>query len=282
MKILSIVITYYPNEKDLLENIKQYIQYVDKLILWENTPSEDNIRSVGNFDQFYDKIIRMSTGKNEGISYPLNRAVEYGLSNGYTHLLTMDQDSYWTDFNLFISQINSMPENVLAFCPQVSGIYKLDSGNMDIKVMDECITSGSIYNLTLCKKLGPFREDFFIDAVDLEYCYRGIIHGYSTIMLSNGLLKHKLGNPIKIFNRWSITDYNDFRTFHIIRNHIWTWRIYPKIFSKKRFIIKQIILRSLHVIFSEDNKIIKLSAIFNALLAGLKKNINGSNINGNL
>ena len=42
-KILAIVVTYYP-EKELLErNVQAFIDHVDKVLIWENTPSPDKL-----------------------------------------------------------------------------------------------------------------------------------------------------------------------------------------------------------------------------------------------
>ena len=42
-KILAIVVTYYP-EKELLErNVQAFINRVDKVLIWENTPSPDKM-----------------------------------------------------------------------------------------------------------------------------------------------------------------------------------------------------------------------------------------------
>jgi len=43
-KILAIVVTYFP-EKDLLEkNISAFIDYVDKVLIWENTPEKQRLQ----------------------------------------------------------------------------------------------------------------------------------------------------------------------------------------------------------------------------------------------
>src|SRR5690606_2060660 len=55
------------------------------------------------------------------------------------------------------------------------------------------ITSGSILNLKASSKIGAFDEDLFIDLVDLEYCYRASLKGYSTIAFANIPMEHSLG-----------------------------------------------------------------------------------------
>ena len=40
MRLLSVVITYFPNIENTIQNIESYIDHVDCLIIWENTPEQ--------------------------------------------------------------------------------------------------------------------------------------------------------------------------------------------------------------------------------------------------
>ena len=98
-KILAIVVTYYP-ERDLLEkNISAYIEYVDKVLIWENTPEEYKLQY--RFVE-HKKVEYCGDGINS-ISHALNHAWKYAIENGYDYLLTMDQDSLWADFSSFLN-----------------------------------------------------------------------------------------------------------------------------------------------------------------------------------
>ena len=70
MKILAIVVTYFP-EKELLEkNISAFINDVDRVLIWENTPDEKKLeyRFIDN-----SKIEYCGDGINS-ISHALNYA----------------------------------------------------------------------------------------------------------------------------------------------------------------------------------------------------------------
>ena len=43
-KILAIVVTYYPEKDLLVRNIRAFIEHVDKVLIWENTPSPDKLQ----------------------------------------------------------------------------------------------------------------------------------------------------------------------------------------------------------------------------------------------
>ncbi len=270
MKLLAVVITYYPNIVDTIINIKQYVEKVDRLVIWENTPLIDRDKYHFELPEFSNKITYKSTGRNEGISFPLNSIIEYGIRESYSHLLTMDQDSYWINFHDFILFIEECKNhNILAYCPQVTNVYEREQKQHEPIKMEECITSGTIYSLKACSILGKFDEKFVIDAVDLEYCYRGRKLGYDTLMLPVGTLNHKLGNPKKICNRWVSSNYSTFRTFHIIRNHIWVWKKYPEYFSKKEYLYRETILRFFYIIIGEKSKLKKILAIIRGIISGI-------------
>ena len=93
MKLLGIVIFYKFDLVKLKESILTYIDTLDKLIIWRNSEiSEYDILSVFS-DDYRQKIEVLGNGENIFIAGALNRAVEYARTNGYTHILTMDQDS---------------------------------------------------------------------------------------------------------------------------------------------------------------------------------------------
>ena len=57
------------------------------------------------------------------------------------------------------------------------------------------ITSGSLLALAVFRRVGPMREDFFIDAVDFQYCLRLRRHGYKVIETLLPTLIHPIGAP---------------------------------------------------------------------------------------
>jgi len=73
---------------------------------------------------------------------------------------------------------------------------KSNTTSCSTKEIDELITSGSLLNLSLFKKLGGFDEELFIDLVDNEYCLRARLQDFSIIQFSNIYLAHRLGTEV--------------------------------------------------------------------------------------
>lgn len=265
MKICGIVITYYPDVATTITNILQYLPFIEHLIIWENTPKKDIDKYKISLPQYNFKISFVSTGENEGISIPLNYAVKYALQNGFTHLLTMDQDSTWINFEFYRKCIASH-KSISIFCPNYTKIVFTNN-----TIVDFGMQSGSIYPIETFKKIGLFNEDYFIDAVDTEFCMRAKLHGIYTKTIGNALLEHNLGYSIKKYGVTSL-NYSPFRTYHIVRNHILMWKKYRNNLPselKKCILFHYILIRVIKIFIIEDNKFAKIKALFKGVNDGL-------------
>ena len=95
-RILAVVVTYYPEEDLLKNNIAAFIDEVDKVLIWENTPDVEKLqyRYIDNSKVEYcgDSVNSISRG--------LNYAWRYAQKEKYDYLLTMDQDSVFLNFQV--------------------------------------------------------------------------------------------------------------------------------------------------------------------------------------
>jgi rhamnosyltransferase len=116
------------------------------------------------------------------------------------------------------------------------------------------------------KIVGPFREDFFIDGVDQEYCLRLRHYGYKVILAHNAIMTHSLGSPIiktflgKVFIP---TNHSSLRYYYFIRNGIYIARIY--FFSESRWVTRHLFAQFklvFKIILFEHEKVEKLKMVF--------------------
>jgi rhamnosyltransferase len=277
IKLSAVVVTYYPNLSDLILNIKQYIQYIDKLIIWENTPDPEKESYKVVLPEYSDKIIYLGQSENKGMAYALNRCVEWSLDNGFSHILTMDQDSYWGDFKYYKKKIiqYSIDKSIGIFGPNVYTERSVRTFN-EIEIVDDIITSGAVYDLNIFIKIGMFREDFFIDAVDIEFCCWASRYGFKTALLGDCYLKQQYGNSTThYFFKKSLSTYNypPIRLFRIVKNHIILWIEYPELSrSQKKLILTEYnFIRIVKIVLYESNKIKKIISIIKGTLYGLLK-----------
>lgn len=272
MKFCAVVVTYYPDTEETAQNILRYIDHIDHLIIWENTPPQERENYRIRLPRYADRISYMGTDRNVGIAHALNRAVEWADRNGCTHLMTMDQDSTWENFPLYKERIAACGESDVAiFAPRICD-RKL--ANSTINTENCVITSGAVSPLSVFREVGLFREDYVIDCIDDEFCYRCRRAGYVIRVWNEAKLSHTIGKRTRI-KPWPLYtfNYSPFRLYHITRNRIWLWREYrhstllPSGYGAT--VCRTVIGNLLKVLLGESCKRAKIKAIIRGIRTGL-------------
>ena len=87
--------------------------------------------------------------------------------------------------------------------------------------MESVITSGSLLSLAAFAAIGPFREEFFIDHVDTEYCLRARLKHFRVIQTRSPLMSHAIGAPTThriLWMRKRTTNHAPDRRYYFTRN----------------------------------------------------------------
>lgn len=280
MKLCGIIVAYYPVYSVLKINIQSIINDVDKLILWDNTPDNRLLKEM--VKEFGDKLIYMTDGENIGIAAGLNKGVNWIINNKYTHLLTLDQDSSFSIDHLLQYKnliLREEQSNIGAYGTNLffdnNFIYDHQIKQL---VVPRIITSGSIFPVNTFLECGLFNEALFIDSVDYEFCYRIFkLKNLKCLIFTDITLNHEFGYKQKSRFGFSSDNYSAIRIYYIIRNHIMTWKAYPKLFDNelKIGLIKgHIFLRIPKIVLAEQDKLNKLNSLFKGVIHGLfKKNL---------
>lgn len=229
-RILAIVVTYFP-ERDLLnKNISAFINDVDKVLIWENTP--------GNKKHEYrfitdSKVEYCGDGINS-ISHALNYAWKYAVSKGYDYLLTMDQDSLFENFSYYVEKsIQSDSFNDVIWTPTLvtSEYPKPLSKSAGITEVKSAITSGMFQKISVISKIGGWNESFAIDGLDDEYVFYAQRIGVKICRVMDAFMNQQYGNPQKVeFLGHSVTlaNYSARRYYMIYRSHVQLVRMFPE------------------------------------------------------
>lgn len=209
MKLAAITIVYHPDVKELKHNVSSYVNGVDVLILWDN--SEQPL-DLSEFNGFCHIVIRQD-GINHGLPKAYNWAIDYAKKNGYTHLMTMDQDSCFENFNKYRHWIETCNLNDI----YSTAINQSQISTEDYAFINDSAQSGSVYPLSMIDELGPFREDFFIGMVDAEMALRAQEKGYKTFQYKGSNLIHHIGSGRKVKllgHSLVVSDYNALRHYY--------------------------------------------------------------------
>jgi len=58
------------------------------------------------------------------------------------------------------------------------------------------ISSGTLLDLAAFEAVGPFRADYVIDAIDVEWCFRAWSRGWSVWLVEDVTMEHRIGHGI--------------------------------------------------------------------------------------
>lgn len=269
--IVGVVVLYNPDFENIIKNINSYVSKLDKLLIVDNSESFDE--KISNFFKYQDSVCYKYLEENKGIAYALNRGIDYAKEHNANWLLTMDQDSSFSNDNFykFINFIkvksNSYNDGVI-FSPLHKVPYLIKE--QGITKVRSVMTSGNIINMKLIDKIGYFDEDLFIDSVDHEYCYRINKKGYSVYRINNIELEHNLGELVvkEIFGKkLFVTNHNYIRRYYITRNLLYVVESYSN--SKLgfiRFAVENLFWSFLTIVLYEKDKSLKLKSMRLGLL----------------
>lgn len=281
MKLAAVVILYYPSDA-VVENLLTYIDRLDGLMLWDNTPLDErrelNLSALG---EEQNKIYLDGFGRNVGIGEALNKAVDYAKAGKFTHLLTLDQDSRFEEgvFERYLQAIEAYGADEEAI---FSTNYFIKSQQTPMypptDAVDEvysAMTSGTIYPLALINKVGRFMESLFVWGVDCEYCWRAKRQGVPTLCFKNIQLVHDLGYQKKkrrlLGKEVFPNEYGPARSYYNVRNGILLHRLYPDRLNLKAHLRYHFYKRMVFIVLYEQQKFQKLWALLCGYADGLKR-----------
>jgi len=273
MKILGIVTLYNP-PKEVGENLSSYAPFLDGLYLWDNTAGGSNVDSQLP-PEVAKRVLMHRRGRNVGIAMALNAAIDLALKEGYTHLLTMDQDSRFKEgtFQAYLRDVEADTDDKhWAFCPLIN---RDAQSRQPLKPLKGLIVSGTILTRNCLEKVGQFFEPFVIDTLDTEYAFRILRDGGQIMLSSSGSLTHSLGQPLRrnflCFHPVSL-NYSPMRTYYISRNLLYLHRTQSG-FSRPDLLKALVWKRPLYILLMEGNKWNKIVAWTRGVWQGWRRKL---------
>lgn len=236
--LCALVVTYHPSPAQV-EMLFALANQFDELIVVDNTPEDTATAGKPAALTVPPTALLIRNRANLGLAAALNIGIHAAMQAGHQWIVTLDQDSRITpELLAFFRSIlrGDLPVKNLA----VMGAnyrntnngrlgYTAD-GNTGAFAQVRCvITSGSLLNLVCYKDIGGFNENYFIDMVDTEFCYRARQRGYTVAISTRPMMEHAIGavHVIRLLG-WqvSLTLHPAFRQYYIFRNTLYTVRQY--------------------------------------------------------
>ena len=239
--ILASIILFSPDLERLKENIDAIKGQVNHLLLIANGPTCSKAIQLYASEHY---ITILENRENEGIAFALNQAMGFAKENGYTWVLTLDQDSVCPEQMVMVLVRHIVKDNIGIVCPGViDRNLEEDKIEQEWKYVEKCITSGCLTSVEAWENVGGFTDKLFIDYVDFDYCAKLKKRGYKIIMDTSVKLLHEVGHITQIkFKNLSYILYNHsaFRTYYYFRNVIYYYKTHQDfvdVYEEKRALI---------------------------------------------
>ncbi len=284
----ALFVTYLPMEEQVKRIAAATLEF-DLVVVVDNSPSERTSQQQG----IYGSEIRVIlNGNRGGIAGAFNRAVDMLLADGAEHVYFFDQDSIIpTGYRKGMEQaLETAPlaclvgpriydVNLRAFSPRYEvsrWCYRSDDVSGESHGLLPCsflISSGSVGTREALSKCGPFREDYFIDDVDTEYCLRAGRLKVGVYLNTALVLNHAIGEreEYRFFGlRVRPSHHSALRRYYRCRNglHLSTRQFFrsPAFFVHNQ---KRLAHETLGVVLYEKRKVKKLVGILVGIIDGL-------------
>lgn len=269
----AVIVTYHPNI-NFLQSYTAIAEQFPFVFVVDNNSNTNEIL-------FIEQCIQPSlshivfNSQNLGIAAALNQGVALASQRGFQWVVTFDQDT-----NVNPHLLETLIETTRKFgeANVVVGSNYWDANQRKYFINDfsqtkfcrrkTLITAGMLFPLRIIKEIGGFREDYFIDSVDFEFCLRARKNGWPVIVTTECIMTQFIGK--KSNNKLSGFDHPPIRKYYIVRNTIVTVITY--FFHEPKWCLGQFyrLWRDLiAIIVFEDKKINKLIAYFVGVIHGL-------------
>ncbi len=224
--------------------------------------------------------------ENLGLARALNIGIQRAATLGYSWVLLLDQDTrVEPDMVRTLLAIHaSFPDrerlavlgsNFDDATGRATDAIGIESPGGLWEEVQRVITSGSLLPLEAYVAIGPFREEFFIDYVDEEYCLRARARGFRIIRSRKHLMSHAIGSPTvhKTFgtSKWT-TNHGPDRRYYMARNNtvllreygnyragLWAWKGFCRCLRQCR-----------RIALYERMKTRKIAAVMHGLWDGMR------------
>ena len=254
----AIIVTYNPEMAALLKLLSQLNRETDFLVIDNGSSQADRFReSIVVYTRCLE--YRQLT-ENVGLAQALNYGLEEAQKRNYQFALLFDQDSSLGD--MYVESMLTAYEEALeigkrkiaAIGPRVINpqtrrqspfklfskiLFRSDRPFYDSRHLyqaDFLITSGTLLALSCLDDIGPMKASYFIDNVDLEWCFRAKSRGYALLGTDRAILYHAIGerSDSPLVRKGILAKHNPDRTYYSSRNRVhlygvsyspWGWKL---------------------------------------------------------
>jgi len=211
LRIYAGVVTFRPEWASLRDLVSALAETTECVFIFANSPlstvQRDELLAIGGA-----RIEIIQSRDNVGLGSAYNEILRRAGRYGGDAVLLVDQDSTLRPQVVrlladLMVELAAAGQRVAAVGVQPIGARHTKPAFKDVRIFprpgregttrfraaDFVISSGSLVSIAAYHVVGPFRDDFFIDAVDIEWCFRAWHRGFSCWVARDARMEHRLG-----------------------------------------------------------------------------------------
>jgi rhamnosyltransferase len=232
--VFCIVVTYRPRDEVLRACLDSIRSQATQVIVVDNTEKSAAAPDVGGARY-------LSLGDNLGIAAAQNRGIGLALAEGADYVWLSDDDTVFPpDFvRSMLAAAATCSERGIRVAALAPAFFDMHAGKVrpfirhtpfiegfrpvpGPNAVADAIASGTLIPAEALRQVGLMREDFFLDWVDIEWCWRARrLHGLEVIGVGDVVIRHALGDGLVSFLGRRITVRSAVRHYYIIRNALY-------------------------------------------------------------
>jgi rhamnosyltransferase len=240
-RIAAIIVAYRPDRELLLQLVQAIAGDVEIIYLFLNSPPAPSLIEDCAAASAPARLGVLGDGTNVGLGRAYNEAARAARGAGCDLLLLLDQDSLPLPgmatrlAAAMLDAADRRPGMIAAVGPLAVLPFPSRRGGVDVNpaavpaprtglpALTEVaflMSSGSLIDLDAFARIGPFREDFFIDGIDIEWCFRARAGGMRCWLARCEPMAHRLGSgsPARLPLNIRLTRQPPDRLFTFARN----------------------------------------------------------------
>ena len=231
----AAVVIYRPDHSQL-SALLSGIGIERRIFAFLNGPPDEGTERI--LAQFTN-LRQIRSPQNIGLGAGLNAVMSTAREEGFTTLVLFDQDSvptrelidqlaeHWRDLTAAGHQLAALGPRLGIPSGQgyktIRYAWRGKTLAPEVAAVDFLPTSGSLVSIEAWAAIGPFRTDYFIGSIDVEWGFRAWSKGYPSVCLLDVEMAHRWGTPVKEQRhgwRPQIVRQTDLRTFYYVRNSV--------------------------------------------------------------
>ena len=285
MKSFGLIFVLYQPTEDFLGNLVKARAACPKVVAVDNSPEAD-LRQHERLREHGMQVI--FNGNEGGLAGAYNKGAEVLLAQQCDLIFLLDQDSD-IDASFFDKTMQAATElsaDTFLIGPKIYEIelqkcmpvippgkrfpkpFRIDDQTAGLFPTLCIISSGSAISAAAYRELGAFREDYFIDYIDVEYSLRANSRNVPVYMNAAVTLRQTNGR-IERHGKLFTTNHAAWRRYYIARNTVHCLHLYRSYWGLHWFSGLMAIHQAMLVLLFDSQKLKKVTAIACGYLDGM-------------